>query len=76
MKILPSLHPAKRSLGLSSAVLLSACASVSDSSKTGATGIDGQACVGTAPAVIDGLAATSNAARKPLAMMPGTAFFL
>lgn len=45
-----------------SAVLLSACASVSEL-PTAVAGIDGQACVGAAPAsVIDGLSPASNAA--------------
>ena len=46
-----------------SAVLLSACASISDLPTTAVAGIDGQACVGAAPAsVIDGLSPASNAA--------------
>lgn len=45
-----------------SAVLLSACASVSELPTTAATGIDGQSCVGAAPAAIDGLSPASNAA--------------
>lgn len=47
-----------------SALFLSACASasVSELPTTAATGIDGQSCVGAAPAAIDGLSPASNAA--------------
>lgn len=44
-----------------SALFLSACASVSELPTSAATGIDGQACVGAAPAALDGLSPTSNA---------------
>ena len=45
-----------------SALLLSACASVSELPTTAVTGIDGESCVGAAPAAIDGLSPASNAA--------------
>ena len=45
-----------------SALFLCGCASVSELSPSSAIGIDGQSCVGAAPAAIDGLSPAANAA--------------
>lgn len=61
---------AKQAIGVL-AIFVSGCASLSGPSPTVALGIDGEPCVGTVPAAVDGLNTSDNAALLAKAQYPG-----